>query len=139
MLMRLYNVYSWAAAAIAGAGLLFILVFVLVRIISDRDFRSKSIYALQYDFPFDSIFIENKRPYDCDYNTTPLGEKRCHYELEVLSSYKGRKKIITSDDGERIIHRLTCSYDLGKTWKYDDCLKKNSPDRLFLGWKRVED
>jgi len=105
--------------------ILFFFIWLIALIIGDP-FYTKTIYSLENGIPYNAVTL-NEKPHDCEFLTAPLGAKHCHYEADIISSYKSRKS------GEAI----TCSYDLGKTW-VADCWG-DSPSHLLLHWKRVDD
>jgi hypothetical protein len=46
--------------------------------------QSKWFYSQQYEIPEANITITGKPP-DCDWGFAPLGNKGCHYEIEIYS------------------------------------------------------
>jgi hypothetical protein len=62
------------------------------------------IYANVDDFQYGQVNLD-KRPYDCDYDTVPLGNKHCHYEVTVRGAWRTgrnteRKPIFSTDNGK---------------------------------------
>jgi hypothetical protein len=46
-------------------------------------------YALRYEVNLDDVTFERK-PFDCDWDASPIGSKHCHYErIDVAMNSKG--------------------------------------------------
>jgi hypothetical protein len=72
---------------------------------------SKLKYAFEYGVNLSDVHKDPK-PHDCDWSKAPIGDKECHYEVEVLQT-----KVREGQDqktGKPII-----SYDDGSTWNWD--------------------
>jgi hypothetical protein len=86
-----------------------LLVFAVWWLIPD-DWSVK--YAAEYMVAPDKVVIDHK-PYDCDWDSAPIGSKHCHYEtIVVLYSQAG------------------------------DVLKASeaaNPAKVYVAWKKVED
>jgi hypothetical protein len=63
-------------------------------------------YALKYGVADSRVAID-KRPYNCEWGTAPLGDKHCHYEAQVQWT-----KIAVAADGVTPL----ISFDGGRTW-----------------------
>jgi hypothetical protein len=66
---------------------------------------SKFRYSLQYDVPYSKVTKPNE-PRGCDWLRSPIGDKACHYELQVHTV-----RSAVDAHGNAII-----SYDEGATW-----------------------
>ena len=94
--------------------------------------HSKLRYFIQYGNQYSSVSYDQvtivPKPHDCEWSTSPLGNKNCHYEPDVSA-------VLTSvnTQGKAIV-----SYDRGKTWLLDN----NSPPvkpSVYVSWKKLED
>jgi hypothetical protein len=85
------------------------------------------LYALNYNIDSRQVTIE-KKPHDCEWATSPIGNKNCHYEREIT-------KVLTSvsTDGRKIV-----SYDNRKTWYYADPSVDVSPS-VTVSWRRIDE
>ena len=54
--------------------------------------ESKFGYTMEYNLPDDKVIIERK-PYDCEWGTAPLGAKHCHYEKAVQTETDQQGKV----------------------------------------------
>jgi len=84
------------------------------------------VYALKYDVKSAQVMIE-KKPHSCEWDTSPLGNKHCHYE-RVISMVLIR----WADDGRRLV-----SYD-NETWYLVDPSVSVSPS-VTVSWSRVDE
>jgi hypothetical protein len=86
----------------------------------------RNVYALEHGFPYRQVSL-GKRPYDCDFDTPPYGNKHCYYEVQVLAAIRTRKNAAG---------KLVISYDDRKTWY---TAPEYAQPGLLLGWKKIED
>jgi hypothetical protein len=93
-----------------------VLAFVVWWLVPD-DWRIK--YAAEYMLDTDRIVIEHK-PFNCDWDSAPIGSKHCHYE-KLVTVYNQDDKII---EGPAQANPLP-----------DD--QKSA--KVHVGWQRVED
>src|SRR5690349_16872344 len=94
--------------------------------------HSKTRYAWWYGT--EKVTIE-KKPTDCDFFRSPMGDKGCHYNRQInivkvdnANAWSGQS--ISYDNGESWIHTAKNSYgmpivsrDGGKTWSTDSVPK----------------
>jgi hypothetical protein len=99
---------------------------------------SKLRYSIQCGVPYSQVTKQNE-PHDCDFLKAPIGEKNCHYEIEVTKTTTTERDIegpsvrtATNNGGEAMI-----SFDDGKTW----VAKRSIPTKefVYLSWNKVED
>ena len=98
---------------------------------------SKLRYVIQYSVPYGEVTKANE-PHDCDWLRAPLGDKVCHFEIQV-------SKVLNARDtyGKPIM-----SYDDGVTWiPNGDTDRPISPEvpksipevsSINLTWQKVE-
>jgi hypothetical protein len=84
-------------------------------------------YAGKYDLKPEQVTIE-KKPHDCDYQTSPLGNKNCHYERTISTVLTGITK-----GGRQVV-----SYDERKTWYFADPSVPISPS-VTVSWRRIDE
>ena len=102
------------------------------------DWRLK--YAFQYSVDSERVTVARK-PHDCDWSSTPLGNKHCHYKAMITIRNSENQivggtsvKLATSTTGEPII-----SYDDGETWKINPAGNNLKPVSVSVFWRKVED
>ena len=71
---------------------------------------SKLRYSMEYRTDTDQVTVDRK-PKDCDFFHSPLGDKDCRYEKTVFVVMRGR---------DNTSSRPIISYDEGKTWYWND-------------------
>src|SRR5579864_8220552 len=92
-------------------------------------------YAIQYMTDSDSVTVENK-PYDCDWDTAPLGAKHCHYEaIDVAVNARG--EIVDGSHVKLSPNREQISIDDGQTWH--DAPANLTISKVHVGWDKVMD
>lgn len=97
--------------------------------------HSKLRYFIQYapthDVGWDQI-TKDKIPHDCDWLSSPLGDKNCHYDAVVHS-------LRTSKD--KSSSKPIYSIDDGKTWRWTDPDYSGQQPEPFvtIGWEKVND
>jgi hypothetical protein len=96
--------------------------------------ESEWAYEWRYAYSLDSedtylagaeIHIVRK-PHDCEFMTSPLGAKHCHYEREIHTVRVRR------DDSGRVFY----SYDDSKIWQLS---KDPLVPAVFVSWRKVEE
>jgi len=53
-------------------------------------FSKEGWYAIEYGVHYDQIHLD-KRPHDCEYDASPLGNKYCHYEKHATVEKRGEQ------------------------------------------------
>lgn len=89
---------------VAIAALLFVVWWLL-----PDDWQMK--YAAKYMLAYDQVIIEHK-PHNCEWGSSPIGEKHCHYKA-IVTLYDSRGDVIRSDN--------------------------TPPTKIHVEWERVED
>ena len=101
---------------------------------------SRARYSMQYQAPYGNVTKRNE-PHDCDFMKAPIGNKECHFEIQV------QKDLVTYDASSRKI----VSYDNGVTWTtdtgagiYETASSPVTPGSwktvaVSLTWNKVED
>jgi len=117
--------------AIVSSGILLLVLFAIVLAIAGDVviyFAPTATYgyAWKYNVAASNVVVE-KRPYDCEWTTAPLGAKHCHYESQVLSVRTG----IATDGTTPVL-----SYDEGKTWATNADRVKPS---AYVSWNKIAD
>jgi hypothetical protein len=87
----------------------------------------ENAYAFKYGVAIGQVNAD-RRPRDCDFLSSPIGRKDCHYQ-EVIDVYDARGRPIT-DIYHDWPHALT-----GLNWKY----RKQKPHQVVITWSKVED
>ena len=114
----------WVSLAVSMAcGLFFAVIGDILMYIAPS---SPYGYAAKYNVN-DSYVVMNRKPHDCEWVSAPLGDKHCHYKVEVSSVRTG-----TSKDGTTPL----VSYDEGKTWSFNTDHVKPS---VVVSWTKVEE
>ena len=78
--------------------------------------HSRLRYALQYSLKLGSV-SKDKKPRDCDWLRSPLGNKDCHFEVKIETIKEG-----FDEHGAPVV-----SYDDGATWNPADGIDKPYP------------
>src|SRR6202035_5024976 len=68
-------------------------------------------YAFEYGVNLSAV-NKDPKPHDCDWSKAPIGNKECHYEVEVVKTRI--REGVDQKTGKPII-----SYDDGSTWNWD--------------------
>jgi hypothetical protein len=80
------------------ASVIFFLLVVLPLIVQEAAMwlfpESKFGYTVKYQLRDKKVFVDRK-PYDCDWGTAPLGAKHCHYEKSVQTEKDQQGKVAT--------------------------------------------
>jgi hypothetical protein len=90
--------------------------------------HSRLRYAAQYHVSYSQVTAA-KLPHDCDWFTSPLGDKNCHYDPEVIVMRTGHR----DGTNQRVV-----SYDDGKTWTDVTNMPPVTPG-VYVTWKKIED
>jgi hypothetical protein len=85
------------------------------------------LYALDYSVEAGQVTIE-KKPHDCEYDTSPLGNKNCHYE-RVISTVRTRP----AGGGQMVSNDNWVTSHFVEPW-----LGPVSPS-VTVSWRRVDD
>ncbi|MGD1073064.1 MAG: hypothetical protein ABSB15_23340 [Bryobacteraceae bacterium] len=86
---------------------------------------SKLRYAIQYTTPYSQV-SKDKEPHDCDWLKAPLGDKECHFEIQVNTVRTARNA-----QGQPIV-----SFNEGETWVLDEATPPTK-SQVFISWKKV--
>lgn len=109
--------------------LLFAFGWAIVSGIFSGVWHSKTRYVIQYGVSYDQVVEEDTTgKHDCRFITAPIGEKWCHYDIDVTTV---RTNI--SAEGKPIV-----SYDEGKTWTLDSTTNPTRPS-VRISWVRIEE
>jgi hypothetical protein len=93
------------------------LVTVLLLWFAFDPWHSKLRYSLQYRVAYGDVTKANE-PHDCDFFKAPIGNKECHFEIQV-----GTVRAASDTNGKPIL-----SIDEGVTWFY-----QHDPDTPYTG------
>ena len=98
--------------------------FVAVWVWPDSDWTNKWRYSLDDDLK-DATIVVGPIPHDCEFLTSPLGSKHCHYEKQVATIR------IRTDASGRLV-----SVDEGKTWAKAQPFDKPA---VYVTWNKILD
>ena len=91
-------------------------------------------YALRYKVNLDNVTFE-RRPFDCDWDASPIGSKHCHYErTDVAMNSKGQ--IVDGSHVTLNAEKSRISLDDGRTWY--DAPADLGVRKVRVGWNRLE-
>ncbi len=88
--------------------------------------HSKIRYSIQYGVDYNQVTKEEK-PHDCDWFKVPIGNKGCHYDIQVSTL------LTRVDDSDPKIKYV--SIDAGKTWSVDDAVPPTNA-QVNISWKK---
>lgn len=111
-----------------------IVAFVLWWLLPDT-WRIK--YAAQYTVDTDHVEIEHK-PYNCDWDSAPIGSKHCHYE-KIVIVVNAQNQVVDGTGVKVGATNTTISFDDGKTWETNPASDNMEAIKVHVGWQRVED
>ena len=82
----------------------------------------------------DDVTFE-RRPFDCDWDASPIASKHCHYErIDVAMNSKGQ--IVDGSHVTLNAEKSRISLDDGRTWY--DAPADLGVSKVRIGWNRVE-
>lgn len=116
------------------SSVIFVIVAVFVWELCGSAWHSKWRYGIQYGISTDRI-VTDKKPHDCNFLASPIGEKYCHYEISVTSV-----RWATSTMGRPIV-----SVDDGKTWsEFTPDAGQTAPQQstvhnVVISWEKKDD
>jgi hypothetical protein len=93
-------------------------------------------YAVQYNVHTEDVEIEHQ-PYNCDWDTAPIGKKHCHYERMVRVVNKQNQLV----DGTNVrlgANGATISFDGGQTWVNNPAEDNTKAFKVYVGWQTIE-
>jgi hypothetical protein len=111
--------------------------------------NSKTRYALWYGVTNDKVTLE-KKPTDCNFFRSPMGDKDCHYDrqvniIKVDNSNAWGGQSISYDNGETWVHTAKNSYgipivsrDGGTTWSTESVPARTEP-QIIVSWEKKDD
>jgi hypothetical protein len=147
---RLDNIEEAVKSSHQGLSWVWLVVVAWLAVIGFADlWNSKIRYALWYSVPTDKVTIE-KKPSDCNFFRSPMGDKACHYARQVnivlvnnANTWGGQS--ISYDNGETWIRTGKNSYgtpivsrDGGTTWSTDSVPAHTDPG-VVVSWEKKDD
>jgi hypothetical protein len=111
--------------------------------------HSDTRYVIQYGVNYDQV-ARNKKPHDCDFLHSPIGEKECHYDVEVdtvqVRPNQWGGQSISYDEGQTWIQTTSPSTDgtviesddNGRTWSTPYTPLHVEP-HVQISWKKVDE
>ena len=92
----------WSNTAYVGSRVVAAVVALSILFVVQAGGFGKAYYAFVYQIHSDRISehitIEDK-PHDCDWGRSPLGDKECHFEKNVVVAYSDTNPDVVTDIG----------------------------------------
>jgi hypothetical protein len=85
----------------------------------------------------DHVEIEHK-PYNCDWDSAPIGSKHCHYE-EIVVVVNAQNQVVDGTGIRQSLDNAAISFDDGKTWQGNPARSDTVAAKVHVGWQRAED
>jgi hypothetical protein len=123
-----------AVTILACLFVLSITIFALWWLVPDT-WRIK--YALQYNVQTEDVDIEHQ-PYNCDWDTAPIGNKHCHYG-KMVNVVNKQNQVVDGTNVRLGAYGATISFDGGQTWVNNPAEDNTKAFKVYVGWQKVQD